>query len=147
MSRQVVLDLPESAFAALRTDPAELGRKHGFEDEKQGNLFFDIAAILNPHQPPAFVLENVKHLLRHDQGRTFGIIYRTLTEELGYRVHKQVIDAQSVVPQHRERIFLVGFRPARDFEFPEFPSEGPKLNSILDENVLEKYTPPQSFWN
>jgi DNA (cytosine-5)-methyltransferase 1 len=124
-----------------------LGRKHGFEDEKQGNLFFDIAAILNHHQPPAFVLENVKHLLRHDKGRTFEIIYRTLTEELGYRVYKKVIDAQSVVPQHRERIFLVGFKPARYFEFPEFPVEGPKLNSILGEAPAEKYTLTTHLWN
>lgn len=124
-----------------------LGRKHGFEDEKQGNLFFDIAAILNHHQPPAFVLENVKHLLRHDKGRTFEIIYRTLTEELGYRVYKKVIDAQSVVPQHRERVFLIGFRPARYFEFPQFPAEGPKLNNILDENPPEKYTLTNHLWN
>jgi DNA (cytosine-5)-methyltransferase 1 len=61
-----------------------LGRKHGFEDEKQGNLFFDLAAIISFRQPPAFVLENGKHLHRHDDGRTFDIIYRTLTEELGY---------------------------------------------------------------
>lgn len=98
-----------------------LGRKHGFDDVKQGNLFFDLAAIISFHQPPAFVLENVKHLQRHDQGRTFEIIYRTLTEELGYTVYHRVIDARSGVPQHRERIFLVGFKPWRDFEFPDFP--------------------------
>jgi DNA (cytosine-5)-methyltransferase 1 len=108
-----------------------LGRKHGFDDVKQGNLFFDLAAIISFHQPPAFVLENVKHLQRHDQGRTFEIIYRTLTEELGYTVYHKVIDAQKVVPQHRERIFLVGFKPWRDFEFPDFPKDGPKLESIL----------------
>jgi DNA (cytosine-5)-methyltransferase 1 len=59
-----------------------LGRKHGFADEKQGNLFFSIADILDYHQPQAFVLENVKHLVRHDQGRTFEIIYDTLTNAL-----------------------------------------------------------------
>jgi len=59
-----------------------LGRKHGFQDEKQGNLFFSIAEILDYHQPPAFVLENVKHLVRHDQGRTFQIIHDTLTNAL-----------------------------------------------------------------
>ncbi|MBI5686714.1 MAG: DNA (cytosine-5-)-methyltransferase [Verrucomicrobia bacterium] len=123
-----------------------LGRKHGFEDEKQGNLFFDLASIISFHQPPAFVLENVKHLMRHDQGRTFEIIYRTLTEELGYTVYHKVIDARSVVPQHRERIFLVGFKPWRYFEFPEFPAEGPTLGTILDADVLEKYTLSDHLW-
>jgi DNA (cytosine-5)-methyltransferase 1 len=63
-----------------------LGRKHGFDDEKQGNLFFEITNILEYHKPAAFVLENVKHLKRHDGGRTFEIIYETLTEALGYTV-------------------------------------------------------------
>ena len=90
-----------------------LGRKHGFEDVKQGNLFFSIADILEYHQPPAFVLENVKHLVRHDQGRTFEIIYDTLTNALGYQVYWRIINAQSVVPQSRQRIFLVGFKPGR----------------------------------
>ena len=86
-----------------------LGRKHGFQDEKQGNLFFSIADILDFHRPAAFVLENVKNLKGHDGGKTFDIIYRTLTEHLGYTVYHKVIDARSVVPQHRERIFFVGF--------------------------------------
>ncbi len=123
-----------------------LGRKHGFEDERQGNLFFSIAAILEHHQPPAFVLENVKNLLRHDKGRTFEIIHDTLTKTLGYQVHWRVIDAQSVVPQHRERIFLVGFKPGRAFSFPKFPAEGPKLASILDPDVPEKYTLTDHLW-
>lgn len=124
-----------------------LGRKHGFQDEKQGNLFFSIAEILDYHQPPAFVLENVKHLVRHDQGRTFQIIHDTLTNALGYQVYWKVIDAQSVVPQHRQRIFLVGFKPGRAFEFPEFPTEGPTLASILESDVPEKYTLTDHLWN
>jgi DNA (cytosine-5)-methyltransferase 1 len=123
-----------------------LGRKHGFEDEKQGNLFFRIAEILNYHKPTAFVLENVKHLKRHDQGRTFEIIYNTLTKHLGYQVYTKIIDARTVVPQHRERIFLVGFREPRYFEFPEFPAEGPKLKSILDREVEPKYTLTDHLW-
>jgi len=123
-----------------------LGRKHGFDDEKQGNLFFEIANIIECHQPAAFVLENVKNLKSHDQGRTFEIIHQTLTEALGYAVYPAIIDAQSVVPQHRERIFLVGFKPWRYFEFPEFPSEGPKLNSILDKDVPAKYTLTDHLW-
>ncbi len=123
-----------------------LGRKHGFQDEKQGNLFFDLASIISYHQPVAFILENVKHLQRHDGGRTFEIIHRTLTEELGYTVYHKVIDAQSVVPQHRERIFLVGFKPWRYFEFPDFPKDGPKLETILDTDVSPKYTLTDHLW-
>src|SRR5262249_26714185 len=78
-----------------------LGRKHGFEDEKQGNLFSYIAKIIDRHRPNVFVLENVKHLYRHDGGQTYKIIYNTLKYELKYDVHVALIDAQSVVPQHR----------------------------------------------
>jgi len=124
-----------------------LGRKHGFEDIKQGNLFFEIANILEYHKPAAFVLENVKNLKGHDKGRTFDIIYRTLTEALGYTVYYKIIDAKPVVPQHRERIFLVGFRDRRYFEFPEFPKEGPKLGSILEQNPPDKYTLTDHLWN
>jgi DNA (cytosine-5)-methyltransferase 1 len=123
-----------------------LGRKHGFQDVKQGNLFFELAKIIRHHQPAAFVLENVKHLQRHDKGRTFEIIHRTLTEELGYTVYHRVIDAKSVVPQHRERIFLVGFKPWRYFEFPPFPSSGPQLSSILEADPPAKYTLTDHLW-
>lgn len=124
-----------------------LGRKHGFDDEKQGNLFFKIAEILDYRKPAAFVLENVKNLKSHDKGRTFQIIHDTLTNALGYQVQYRVIDAKSVVPQHRERVFLVGFKPARFFEFPEFPTDGPKLESILEPSVPEKYTLTDHLWN
>jgi DNA (cytosine-5)-methyltransferase 1 len=123
-----------------------LGRKHGFQDVKQGNLFFSIADIIDHHQPAAFVLENVKNLKNHDKGHTFDVIYRTLTEALGYTVYFKVIDARSVVPQHRERIFIVGFKPWRDFEFPSFPTERPKLKTILDDNVPAKYTLSDHLW-
>lgn len=123
-----------------------LGRKHGFDDEKQGNLFSFIASILGQHQPPAFVLENVKNLKSHDSGRTFKIIYRTLTDVLGYNVHYKIIDAKNVVPQHRERIYIVGFREPRWFEFPEFPSREPKLKTILEKNVDSKYTLSDHLW-
>lgn len=124
-----------------------LGRKHGFEDIKQGNLFFSIADILDFHRPAAFVLENVKNLKGHDGGKTFEVIHRTLTEALGYTVYHKIIDAQSVVPQHRERIFFVGFREWRHFEFPQFPSEGPKLGSILERKPDTKYTLSEHLWN
>jgi DNA (cytosine-5)-methyltransferase 1 len=123
-----------------------LGRAHGFDDKEQGNLFFSIAEIISFHEPAAFVLENVKNLKSHDQGRTFQIIRDTLTNALGYTLFHKIIDAQSVVPQHRERIFLVGFKERRAFEFPQFPAEGPKLNSILDKDVPEKYTLTDHLW-
>lgn len=123
-----------------------LGRKHGFDDEKQGNLFFSIAEILDYHKPAAFVLENVKNLKSHDKGRTFQVIHDTLTQGLGYQVHYKVIDAKSVVPQHRERIFLVGFKEPRSFEFPTFPAEGPKLRAILEDDVPSKYTLSDHLW-
>lgn len=123
-----------------------LGRKHGFEDEKQGNLFFSIEKILHHHRPSAFVLENVKNLMSHDRGRTFDIIYRTLHDKLGYTVYTKIIDARSVVPQHRERIFLVGFKPWRYFEFPSFPKHGPSLESVLEKRVDEKYTLSDHLW-
>ena len=124
-----------------------LGKAHGFDDKEQGNLFFSLAEIIEFHQPAAFVLENVKNLKSHDQGRTFQIIYNTLTDALGYHLHTAVIDAQSVVPQHRERIFLVGFKERRAFEFPAFPVEGPKLESILETDGPDKYTLSDHLWN
>lgn len=124
-----------------------LGRKHGFEDERQGNLFFNIAAILDHHRPAAFVLENVKNLKGHDKGRTFKTIHQILTRDLKYHVSYGIIDAQAWLPQHRERIFIVGFRKPRHFEWPKPPKEGPKLGDILDRNVPDKYTLTDHLWN
>jgi DNA (cytosine-5)-methyltransferase 1 len=87
-----------------------LGRAHGFQDETQGNLFFDIARIIDEKRPKAFLLENVKNLQSHDKGRTFDVIQRTLRDELGYQIDCKVIDGAHFVPQHRERILIVGFR-------------------------------------
>lgn len=112
-----------------------LGRSHGFQCEAQGTLFFDVARILEFHRPAAFLLENVKNLASHDRGNTFRVIYRTLTEELGYQVQYRVIDAKPFVPQHRERIFLVGFREPNGFNFQDLQlpaaGSGPRLGSIL----------------
>jgi len=112
-----------------------LNRPHGFRDDAQGTLFFDVARIIEFHQPEAFLLENVKNLKSHDGGRTFAVIMKTLREELGYEVHTRLLDAGSLVPQHRERIFIVGFRKRTGFDFDElaFPrsEDGPKLAQIL----------------
>ena len=85
-----------------------LGRETGFKDITQGTLFFDVADIISRHRPKAFYLENVKNLTSHDKGNTFRVIRETL-EELNYSLHYQVMDGQTYVPQHRERIMIVGF--------------------------------------
>lgn len=127
-----------------------LGRKHGFEDERQGNLFFNIAAILEHHRPRAFVLENVKNLKSHDRGNTFKVIMDILRNKLGYHVvEPRIIDAKPYVPQHRERIFIVGFLDkvhAERFEWPTPPEVGPKLHTILQPSVPEKYTLTDNLW-
>jgi DNA (cytosine-5)-methyltransferase 1 len=110
-----------------------LGRPHGFECTTQGTLFFDVARIIAEKRPKAFLLENVKNLLSHDKGNTFRVIRETLEQELGYHVQAQVIDGQSFVPQHRERILIVGFREQTGFTFDDYrrPKVGPRLSSIL----------------
>ena len=123
-----------------------LGRKHGFEDETQGTLFFDIARIIREKKPKAFLLENVKNLKSHDKGNTFRVIMKVLREDLGYDVHYKIVDASSVVPQHRERIFIVGFRKPMDFEFPKLIDKRPKLGDILEKNVDGKYTLTDGTW-
>ena len=123
-----------------------LGRKHGFEDETQGTLFFDIVRIIREKKPRAFLLENVKNLKGHDKGNTFRVIMKKLREELGYDVHYKIVDASNVVPQHRERIFIVGFRKPMDFEFPKLADKRPKLNDVLEKNVDGKYTLTDGTW-
>lgn len=112
-----------------------LGVPHGFDCDTQGTLFFEVERILKYHRPRAFLLENVKHLVRHDCGRTFKVIFKTLTEKLGYHVSWRVMNAQGFVPQHRERILIAGFRDVTDFTLDDLvipdPSKGPKLRTIL----------------
>jgi len=124
-----------------------LGRPHGFLCETQGTLFFDVARIIAAHRPPAFLLENVKNLVSHDRGNTFRIIRRTLEGELGYHVSIRIMDAQGFVPQHRERIFIAGFRDPLGFDLDSVrvpaPENGPKLRSILHpEDATETAEPP-----
>jgi len=125
-----------------------LGREHGFAHATQGTLFFDIARILEHHRPRAFLLENVKNLKSHDSGRTFSEIIRTLEEDLGYDVHSNVIDARGVVPQHRERTYIVGFREPTSYEFPEISLNGsrPTFRSILQSEPDPKYTLSAHLW-
>ncbi|WP_448244829.1 DNA (cytosine-5-)-methyltransferase [Pseudoxanthomonas mexicana] len=112
-----------------------LGRPHGFADKTQGTLFFDVARIIAEKQPKAFLLENVKNLASHDKGRTLATILDVLRNELGYTVTTKVINGKHFVPQHRERIIIVGFREDVGFTWDgiNLPAieHGPKLASIL----------------
>lgn len=110
-----------------------LGRPHGFECTTQGTLFFDVARIIAEKQPKAFMLENVKNLVSHNQGHTFEVIRNTLKQELGYQIFWKVIDGQSWVPQHRERIIIIGFKEETDFSWDNLvvPDTHPTLKDIL----------------
>ncbi|KIO61401.1 DNA (cytosine-5-)-methyltransferase [Caldifermentibacillus hisashii] len=123
-----------------------LGRAHGFLDETQGTLFFDIARIIKEKQPQAFLLENVKNLKSHDKGRTYRVIKKVLENDLGYTVYDKIINAKGLVPQNRERIYIVGFKKPIKFQFPSLPDKGPALRTILEDEVDEKYTLSDKLW-
>jgi DNA (cytosine-5)-methyltransferase 1 len=128
-----------------------LGRKHGFDDEKQGNLFFHIAEVIEKHRPRAFFLENVKNLMSHDKGNTFKVIKQTL-ESLNYTFHHTVLNGKHFVPQHRARTFMVGFdkevfEGLEDFSFPQMPEANHKVFRILEEKkVDDKYILTDHLW-
>jgi len=109
-----------------------LGRAHGFACEAQGTLFFDIARILRERRPHAFLLENVKNLMSHDKGNTFRVIQDVLKNELGYTIFPKVADAKGFVPQHRERIYIVGFREEVDFSWEDFKAPDPCATTLKD---------------
>lgn len=147
-----------------------LGRAHGFADETQGTLFFDVARIIAEKRPRAFLLENVKNLMSHDKGRTFDVIRRTLSKELGYDIHCKVIDGAHFTPQHRERILIVGFREPVAFDWnalplppkgqhtlreilhrndgsePKLPWDGERFFDHAKQRVLDKYTLTPKLW-
>jgi DNA (cytosine-5)-methyltransferase 1 len=125
-------DLPkfDILLAGFPCQPfSSIGKREGFEHKTQGTLFYDVARIINHHQPKAFLLENVAGLLTHDEGRTFTTIISTLVE-LGYEVEYKILDASDFgVPQKRDRIYIVGFNRKKvvpaDFSFPK-----PKANKV-----------------
>lgn len=143
-----------------------LGRAHGFQCEMQGTLFYDIAKIIAYRRPSVILLENVKNLVSHDKGNTLRVIRRTLEDDLGYTIHWRIIDGQYWVPQHRERIFIVGFRESNSFDFDKLiipsPDKKPTLAAILhktdgwepdeppylvDGRVGDKYTLTPAIWD
>ncbi|WP_125560869.1 DNA (cytosine-5-)-methyltransferase [Pseudoalteromonas rubra] len=142
-----------------------LGKAHGFECEAQGTLFFDVCRIICAKKPNAFVLENVKNLKSHDKGNTFKVILNAL-DELGYDVadvdfsgsgsqDPKIIDGAKFLPQHRERIVLVGFKKdlklANKFSLSNIriPTNTPKLSELLESLTPEqkqKYTLTPRLW-
>lgn len=123
-----------------------LGHEHGFKDRNQGSLFFEIVKIINKKKPKAFFLENVKNLKSHDKGNTYKTIMKTLIDYLGYDIYDTVLDAAAVVPQHRERIFIVGFRSKKNFCFPKIQKKKVSVRQILEPNVDKKYTISNKLW-
>lgn len=139
-----------------------LGRAHGFACDTQGTLFFDVARIIDACRPAIFVLENVKNLKSHDGGKTFRIIMQTL-DDLGYDVadaadtgpdDPKIIDGRHFLPQHRERIVLVGFR--RDLNLGQgftlrdlptlYPARRPTFGELLEPTVDAKFILTPVLW-
>jgi len=130
-----------------------LGRKHGFEDEKQGNLFFHVAEIIETHRPKVFFLENVKNLVSHDKGNTFKVIKQSLLD-LDYSFDHRVLNGKHFVPQHRDRTIMVGFDKRVfgedikfDFDLVKLPEADKQIKSILKNEVDPKYTLSDKLWN
>lgn len=129
-----------------------LGRKHGFEDEKQGNLFFRICDVVDAKRPSVLFLENVKNLKSHDNGNTFQVIVDELHSR-NFEVFTKVIDARHWVPQHRERLFIVCFDrdvygENPEFRWPGLPDdpEPPTMADVLLKRVDKKYTLSDKLW-
>lgn len=144
-----VEDIPDHdiLLAGFPCQPfSQAGLKLGFE-ETRGTLFFDIERILVAKQPGAFLLENVKNLVRHDKGRTFSTILKHL-EMAGYRVYYDVFKAREFgLPQNRERVYLVGFlNHDTEFEFPDKINGKTRVGNILEGTVDEKYTISDGLW-
>ena len=141
-----------------------LGVGTGFQHPTSGTLFFELKNVIQDLKPKAIILENVKNIKYLQNGEVFKTINQVLTEELHYDMHYEVIDAQHWVPQHRERIIMVGFSEETDFDFKKikYPSKKPTLKDILhpedgsemptpytdsEGRVLDKYTLTEKVWN
>ncbi|MCH4083099.1 MAG: DNA (cytosine-5-)-methyltransferase [Olsenella sp.] len=125
-----------------------LGRPTGFEDKTQGTLFFEVARIIRDKQPKAFLLENVKNLTSHDHGNTFRVIMQTLKDDLNYRVYWKVLDSRKWTCQHRERIYIVGFKEDVDFSWDnlEVPDRHHVVGEILEADPNPRYTISDKLW-
>ena len=131
------------------------GKRKGFECPTNGTLFYTLSEFIRINQPKCFILENVKGLVNHDNGRTFQIIkdklsgsggsvndqmFLTDIDGLGYHIHYKVLNTKDFgLPQNRERIFIVGFKDARQFSFPVGEPLTIRLKDILQDNPNSKY--------
>ena len=115
---------------------SQAGLKRGFKEEKdsRGNMFFKIRDIIKVKRPKAIFLENVRHLLKHDNGQTFSIIKDTIEKELDYEFHYEIVKACDYgLPQHRPRLFMVGFKKETDYKAPfKIPKKIP-LNMTMSD--------------
>ena len=116
-----------------------VGKRRGFEDTR-GTLFREFARVVKECQPKVFIFENVKGLINHDGGNTWDVIRNTFEEYCGYDIHFQVLNSKDYgIPQHRERIFCIGFREETNFDFPcPVPLEY-KMYDFLEDAVDSKY--------
>lgn len=121
------------------------GKKRGF-DETRGTLFFDVAEIIKRKRPKAFFLENVKGLLIHDKGRTIRTILNVLREGLGYYVpDPKIVNAMDFgVPQHRERVYIIGFREDQDGKGFTYPDPTDVTKTFGD--IKERECPSVRYW-
>ena len=121
------------------------GKRLGFE-ETRGTLFFDVAEIIRRKRPKAFFLENVKGLLIHDKGKTIQTILKVLREDLDYYVpDPQIVNAMNFgVPQHRERVYIVGFR--KDQNVNEFTYPLPTDNTKTFADIKEEHTVSAKYY-
>ena len=123
-----------------------LNTAHGFACETQGTLFFDVVRIINAKRPKIVFLENVKNIVRHDDGRTFSIIKNTI-ESLGYSFSHQIIDSSPLVPQKRVRCYIVCIRDDNNkFTFPKIEGIPLPLKMILEEKVDDSFTISSKLW-
>lgn len=115
------------------------GLKKGFEDTR-GTFFYDIARIIKEKKPEAFFIENVSHLLKHDNGKTFTEIIRVIEKELKYSFHYRIVRASDFnLPQHRPRLFMVGFRNKKiNFSFPKPTKLIKTMSHVFNGNVPKK---------
>ncbi|MGB0414361.1 MAG: DNA cytosine methyltransferase [Coraliomargarita sp.] len=126
---------------------SQAGRQLGFEDAR-GTLFFDILTIAKERRPKVLFLENVKRLKGHDKGRTFKVICNAL-REIGYKVYAKVVRAYDHgVPQNRERIFIVAFSNAIEFQFPKENRHSiyKNVGEVLEKKPDAKYTISDRMW-
>jgi len=143
----LVAGFPCQPFSLAGVSKREsMGIKHGFECETKGTLFFEVARILKYHKPKMFLLENVKNLKSHDKGNTYRVIEETL-KGLGYTVSEKVVNASLMVPQNRERIYIVGTLDSSEkFEFPVIKQRNVCVSKILEDKVDRKYTLTEGTW-